>query len=69
MSTAKLIQYCAMDLHQPTECELSCLECEFMRSVYVCPHCSLPLEHCCDINIESGSLESFMVCYNCGYTE
>ena len=66
---SKLIYYCAVDLHPELECGRDCAECEHLRHAYLCPTCSTKLSYNCDINIETGSLDAYMICYGCGYTE
>ena len=61
-------------LVQSPECEDMCEDIcekmyEDMYESHVCPHCSAQLRYDCDIDIETGTLEPLLRCYNCGYTE
>ena len=66
---AKLVCYCAMDLHPELECGENCLECEYYRYVHLCPHCSAILTYDCSLNIETGNLEPYKFYNACGYSE
>ena len=69
MVEAKLVYYCAMDLHPELECGLNCSECEYLRVVFHCPHCQSHMQHDYALNIETGSLDAYMFCNACGYSE
>ena len=62
MAEEKLIQ-------SAVYCGLNCSECKHEQSAHVCPHCSSQLRYDCVLDIETGTLEPFLICYSCGYTE
>ena len=35
----------------------------------ICPYCNAIMRYDCDINIETGSLDIYIICYSCGHTE
>ena len=57
MSGEKLVQSPEEDMY------------ENIHEVYLCPLCGSPMQHDCDLSIETGSLELFTICYWCGHTE
>ena len=67
MSEAKSTIYCSMDLHPELECGDDCSACKHRR--YTCPHCGTVMRYDCDLNIETGSLDIYIICYSCGHTE
>ena len=35
----------------------------------ICPYCNAIMRYDCDLNIETGSLDTYIICYSCGHTE
>ena len=35
----------------------------------ICPYCNTIMRYDCDLNIETGSLDIYIICYSCGHTE
>ena len=57
MSNARLINYCAMDLHPELECGMDCLECEHYRHTWVCER---------DTVQEYDATDQLHYCQECG---
>lgn len=35
----------------------------------ICPYCNTIMRYDCDLNIETGAFEVYIICYSCGHTE
>ena len=35
----------------------------------ICPYCNTIMRYDCNLNIETGSLDIYIICYSCGHTE